>query len=1301
MKILHTGDLHLGSFPGPEKDGQNVRFGVMKGLLDEIAEQAVSKNVDLVLIAGDLWHQAKTWADRGLREQTAVAGFVRKLAGHCPVVVMRGTPNHDSMEQFRALKAAVSVPGFAKYPISIVTEPGCGAYYDRNDEMLNVVALPGYDRAVYGDMMDIPTAQAESESMTATRVVNALALEYSAQCLGTLPNGKKIPKILMGHFTIQGCNMESGQTAFFSETEAVVDPEVLRQAGYDLTCFNHIHRPQQIKNMPVFYSGAIAQLNFNDEGQRRGFYIHELVDGSYAGSEFVELESPEFFTLRLNDGDVEDILNGQDVLGGTDLTNKIVRIRYNCTEEHQKALHHGDLERLAYAHDAFYVAEVGPTDIVRGLAGLEIDKAMTPEAALTDWLLQGGRDVQDVQVLVALARPFFDDQAVKGSDAAYSGLFLPVGISVENYRNYRKESFDFTNVKCCTINGENGVGKSSLFMDAIVDCIYEQPREGDLAGWITNDPKAKTGKITFEFMLGGDRFRIARTRSKSGKTTLGFSIWSDEKAAWVDIGCQRVKDTQARIESVIGMDCQTFKSCALIMQDQYGLFLCADKAERMDILCSILGLGVYDELEGMADAARLDKAREAKDLVRQMDAIRAGLPDMDELDADIKKAEGLVDECGKLADLAVKEVAQYQGLVDAATDANNRMAELAVKKMGLDDDVAASERRVGDLKAEIQELEATLASADAVRSDMARFEALGKQAGALKQALAGRDAIRQQAGFTDADIKTARDEIGAVKFKLTHLRADMSKLIDRKADMAVHADEWRADAEAFEAVSVEVAGMAGELDGQKAKRARIQALEADIKALNSGFAAREAGLVQEIRGLSEQAALLDTDLPCIRNGADAAGIDCQFLASAQRARQALPDARKRLEDLKSALDADVAAKTAELEAVRDGFDEGFEARYEAKRSEMDGLAAGKAKLAEYDRLTDEIRACQGKLDEAEGGLRKAEAKLEDLDGRKRDLESQLSGFDGTQAEAGACAAELAALGDVPARERELEMAGVRLANAKENLAREEEILAKLKKDAEDMTAQVMHLRRQAAGLTDLKRELAEHQRALAGHQKDKAENAEMLGGLRQTKAQADGQVAEIKRLDGERAKAELEADKYALLKLAFSQDGIRHNIVKSVIPALEATASSILGQMTGGRMSVELVTERQLKSNSKRAVTTLDVVINDDLTGRLPYMSRSGGERVKASLAVILALAETKGRQAGLQLGFVFIDEPPYLDGKGAEAYCDALEAIQRRYPDMKIMAISHDENMKSRFPQAVTVVKTANGSRVEYGATV
>lgn len=155
-----------------------------------------------------------------------------------------------------------------------------------------------------------------------------------------------------------------------------------------------------------------------------------------------------------------------------------------------------------------------------------------------------------------------------------------------------------------------------------------------------------------------------------------------------------------------------------------------------------------------------------------------------------------------------------------------------------------------------------------------------------------------------------------------------------------------------------------------------------------------------------------------------------------------------------------------------------------------------------------------------------------------------------------------------------------------------------------------------------------------------------------------------------------------------------HQIVRNIIPHITDTANNILGQMTGGTMGVEFVMERTVKGKDGDKAT-LDVLINEYGKTTLPYASKSGGEKVKSSLAVILALSEIKATAAGIQLGMLFIDEPPFLDDDGAQAYVDSLETIRSRYPDVKVMAITHDDAMKARFSQSITVIKTDEGSKV------
>lgn len=239
----------------------------------------------------------------------------------------------------------------------------------------------------------------------------------------------------------------------------------------------------------------------------------------------------------------------------------------------------------------------------------------------------------------------------------------------------------------------------------------------------------------------------------------------------------------------------------------------------------------------------------------------------------------------------------------------------------------------------------------------------------------------------------------------------------------------------------------------------------------------------------------------------------------------------------------------------------------------------------------------------------------------------------------------------------------------------------------------------AEGSEELKKELFPLTISIEDNERDIQEANRSIGTLETQYKIIEDTVKEIGVLQGLIKETAFKVAVYEELKKAFSQDGIPHNIIKSVLPMLEATANNMLGQMSGGKMSMEFITEKILKSNNKKEIVTLDIIISETGIGSLPYLSKSGGERVKAALSAILALAEIKSSKAGVQLGMLFIDEPPFLDGDGIQAYCDALETIQSRYSNLKVMAITHDPTMKARFPQSIEVEKTEDGSKVVYCA--
>lgn len=293
--------------------------------------------------------------------------------------------------------------------------------------------------------------------------------------------------------------------------------------------------------------------------------------------------------------------------------------------------------------------------------------------------------------------------------------------------------------------------------------------------------------------------------------------------------------------------------------------------------------------------------------------------------------------------------------------------------------------------------------------------------------------------------------------------------------------------------------------------------------------------------------------------------------------------------------------------------------------------------------------------------------------------------------------ELFGLEDYVAKSKEYPVYKERRSNAQRTLLEAQERKKEFEKELEDARKELAATVGATMDTTALTAEVVDIDSKIADIDIQITSYQQKIGSLSQKLDEIKKLKTDIAELSKDAGVLSVDISEYELLKAAFSQDGIPHQIIRSLVPKLTEISSSILGQMTGGKMGIEFQTEKVMKSNSNKEVVTLDIFIEEYGKSVLPYLSKSGGEKVKASLSVILALAEIKSSTAGIQLGMLFIDEPPFLDSDGIQAYCDALETIQSRYPDLKIMAITHDPTMKARFPQSLDVVKTDEGSKVIY----
>ena len=1283
MKILHTADWHLGTFRSPVKDGVNLRTEDTKRCLDEMVRVAKEEQPDYSLISGDVFHVGRLWSDRCCEEIITAIHYIKELAAVSKqVVVMRGTPNHDGAGQFNVLSEM-----FSDCPnVHIVITPQVIPFED-----VDIAVLPGFDRGVY--RAKFPGLSNEEENEVFTQELSNIVLGLKAQCNPT----KK--SVLMAHYTVPGCNTESGQTMMLTQFEPIIPKEALMAAGYDLVTLGHIHRPQKIfSGNDWYYSGAINAMNFNDEGQERGFWIHHTHPTGVWQSIFHNTPIREFVTLEFTDADITAInLGNIDEVAlkywrfGSAVADKIVRVHYSCTAENSKALNKALLEKTLLDDGAFMVWEILPDKIDEFANRTGLANATDPEVNLIKYLEEKQVPAEKVQELVLKARPIIAEAEASMPTAANTGTFEPVEISVKNYRNYEDETFNFEDITFCTINGQNGAGKSSLFMDAIMDCLYEQPREGIIkddtgrSPWLRSDETVRSGSIMFTFRIGEKKYRVTRTRARSGKGTLNVACLIDGE--WKDCSKERYNDTQQEILNIIGMDSFTFKSCALIMQDQYGLFLQAKPEERVEVLGTLLGLGVYQIMERIAqDKAKVNGAK-TRELKQEVDIHNStisgfGNPDEELLSCRIE-LEGYESSLRE----KIAERDRNKLLLANQQEAAERQRKLLTSITALQDKKVATDQNRATQQAIIDSSEIILNVREEIESKVAEYYAKIEK----EKQLAGESALYSSKKAEVESLKQQADTeqrfIDSMKIKVSQKEMELAVLQQTEQDAVIRsnaAEYEQSKKQMDEAYECERFYKDLEQEIFNARHERDEVC--------SRYEYRLKGMDQKLAEYQKQAELLK-NVECV----DIDNAKCGFLATAICAKNALGEYPEQIDAVKAEYKEALVPHDKKISSLQTQL-EGMEnpsARVAELRQKCTELKPYVDKLEELNQRESKIALIEADLKNLQSNILEAEKRLDMVKIKGTEAAQERDKYAKSFEEHVLVQSSILELKPWLDKEKQLAVAEERKSTAASRILELADELENINVEISEKQAEADKEILAMAGMEEAQAIVNGLEIEVNAINNVVKEKQMRIGALQQKTEQIAKLKRDITALQDKQAEYAKETADYDTLKVAFSQSGVPHQIIRSIIPQLTATANTILGQMTGGKMGVEFRLER-LQKNGKEKVS-LDIYIEEYGKSVLPYLSKSGGEKVKSSLSVILSLAEIKSSSAGIQLGMLFIDEPPFLDGDGIQAYCDALETIQGRYNNIKIMAITHDPTMKARFPQNLDVIKTEHGSKVIY----
>ncbi len=292
MKILHTSDWHVGKVL-KSRDRHEEHEAVLRS----IVQTARDENVEVVLVAGDLFETAAPAAKaQGLVMRTLLA--LREDGRQ--VVVIAG--NHDN----QALLDAVYRPVLGELGLQVLglpKRPGSGGlvtFRTGSGEMINVAALPFLSHRYAVRAAEILLHESAEHALDyARRVADIVRLLTEGFTPGAV-------NVVMAHATLLGGRRGGGER----DVQTTLDyelPASMFPATAHYVALGHLHRQQEIPGpCPVFYSGSPLAIDFGEEANEPALLIVTAAPGIRADARPVPVTGGR--ALRTLRGTLDEVI---------------------------------------------------------------------------------------------------------------------------------------------------------------------------------------------------------------------------------------------------------------------------------------------------------------------------------------------------------------------------------------------------------------------------------------------------------------------------------------------------------------------------------------------------------------------------------------------------------------------------------------------------------------------------------------------------------------------------------------------------------------------------------------------------------------------------------------------------------------------------------------------------------------------------------------------------------------------------------------------------------------------------------
>ena len=319
IRVAHFSDLHYAGATLIEVD-RCFSFAV---------DAAIARGVDCAVISGDSTDHA---LEVHAPAVAALARNVRRLADHCPVLMLHGTFSHEPpgvLSVFRLLGGRFRVHVADR--LQQVALVGDGHWLE--SEGWRFEQIPQSTRALFSCVPTVNKAIVAA-AVGATEASAAVGEQLTALLHGYAPINEAarqagMPTIGVSHGTVYGCVTEHGVPMAGFDHEFTTGS--LFGAGAQAFLLGHIHKHQSWEQdgRVVAYAGSVGRLHYGEQGGK-GFLIWDV---GAASARLELIATPARRTLEIAFDGMPKLDELQQFARANDVTGAFVRVRWTVPEE--------------------------------------------------------------------------------------------------------------------------------------------------------------------------------------------------------------------------------------------------------------------------------------------------------------------------------------------------------------------------------------------------------------------------------------------------------------------------------------------------------------------------------------------------------------------------------------------------------------------------------------------------------------------------------------------------------------------------------------------------------------------------------------------------------------------------------------------------------------------------------------------------------------------------------------------------------------------------------------------------------